>query len=47
MADEKIDIELQDTGEFLSLIHTNTGTDEFVLMLEGASRAYCLSWTKY
>ena len=33
MAEEEIEIELQDTGEFLALIHTVTGTDELVLML--------------
>src|SRR5699024_11138507 len=32
MAEEKIDVELQDTGEFLASIHTRTGTEEIVLM---------------
>src|SRR5699024_3725560 len=32
MAEENIDVELQDTGEFLASIHTRTGTEEIVLM---------------
>lgn len=36
MANEKIDVELQDTGEFLASIHTATGTDEIVLMFADA-----------
>lgn len=36
MAGEKIDVELQDTGEFLASIHTSTGTDEIVLMFSDA-----------
>lgn len=36
MADEKIDVEMQDTGEFLTRIHTATGTDEIVLMFDDA-----------
>jgi hypothetical protein len=36
MAEEKIDVEMQDTGEFLASIHSATGTDEIVLMFEDA-----------
>jgi hypothetical protein len=36
MAEEDIDIELQDTGEFLASIHTGTGTEEIVLILSDA-----------
>ena len=36
MAGEKIDVEMQDTGEFLARIHTATGTDEIVLMFDDA-----------
>ncbi|MGC3022041.1 hypothetical protein [Brevibacterium sp. FAM 24630] len=36
MAEEDIDIELQDTGEFLASIHTDTGTEEIVLILSDA-----------
>jgi hypothetical protein len=36
MADEKFDVELQDTGEFLASIHTGAGTEELVLMLSDA-----------
>lgn len=33
MAAEQVDIEMQDTGEFLALIHADSGTAELVLML--------------
>ena len=36
MAGEKIDVKMQDTGEFLARIHTATGTDEIVLMFDDA-----------
>ncbi|UVI36741.1 hypothetical protein [Brevibacterium spongiae] len=36
MAEETIDVELQDTGEYLASIHTDTGTDEIDLMLSDA-----------
>lgn len=36
MAEEKIDVEMQDTGEFLARIHTSSGTDEIVLMFDDA-----------
>lgn len=36
MAEEKIDVEMQDTGEFLARMHTATGTDEIVLMFDDA-----------
>lgn len=36
LAGEKIDVEMQDTGEFLASIHTSTGTDEIVLMFSDA-----------
>ena len=39
MAEEKIDVEMQETGEFLASIHTATGTDEIVLMFADAEEA--------
>lgn len=36
MAANQIDIEMQDTGEFLAQIHTATGIDEIVLVLGDA-----------
>ncbi|GAA1853321.1 hypothetical protein [Brevibacterium marinum] len=39
MAADRIDIEMQDTGEFLALIHTDSGTSELVLMLSDAEDA--------
>ena len=36
MAEERIDVEMQDTGEFLASIHSATGTDEIVLMFDDA-----------
>lgn len=36
MAANQIDIEMQDTGEFLAQIHTATGIDELVLALGDA-----------
>lgn len=37
MAEETVDVEMQDTGEFLVSIHAATGTDEIVLMLSDAA----------
>ncbi|WP_152349125.1 hypothetical protein [Brevibacterium sp. CFH 10365] len=39
MAEEKIDVEMQDTGEFLASIHSTRGTDEIVLMFADAEEA--------
>lgn len=36
MVEESIDIELQDTGEFLASIHTGAGTEEIVFILSDA-----------
>lgn len=36
MATDQIEIEMQDTGEFLALIHADSGTAELVLMLADA-----------
>lgn len=36
MAEDNIDIEFQDTGEFLASIHTSAGTEEIVLTLSDA-----------
>jgi predicted protein tyrosine phosphatase len=36
MAAQQIDIEMQDTGEFLARIHSATGNDELVLALSDA-----------
>lgn len=38
MAAERIDVEMQDTGEFLAGIHTATGTDEIVLKFDDAEQ---------